>query len=134
MTKSMKTERKGFQSEYVLGNASVRSIWNQITTSKGLSEWFAPNVYIDGKLVSVHWDEEDDKRHATISEIEKEKLIKWIWNDDCHSYISMEIIKTELTSTVSLLVDDYDVKMEYETLEQLWERHIEELRRSLGLE
>ncbi|KGL49663.1 START-like domain-containing protein [Porphyromonas cangingivalis] len=124
----------GYQNEYVLNRASVRSIWNQLTTSKGLSEWFAPNVLIDSKSIRVEWDELGDHREGTITDIENEKLIKWIWNDDKKSYLSMEIVKTELTSTVSLLVDDHDIEMDAVTLEQLWERHIEELRHSLGIE
>lgn len=129
-----KEDRFGYRNEYVLNRASVRSVWNQLTTSKGLSEWFAPNVRIDSKNIRVEWDEMGDHREGTITNIEKEKLIKWTWNDDRKSYLSMEIIKTELTSTVSLLIDDHDTEMDPLTLEQLWERHIEELRHSLGLE
>lgn len=124
----------GYQNEYILNRASVRSIWNQLTTSKGLSEWFAPNVLVDSKSIRVEWDKLGDYREGTITNIENEKLIKWVWNDDKQSYLSMEIIKTELTSTVSLLVDDHDIDMDTLTLEQLWERHIEELRHSLGIE
>ncbi|MDO4695258.1 START-like domain-containing protein [Porphyromonas sp.] len=129
-----RNNRIGHQDEYVLNRASVRSVWNQITTSKGLSEWFAPNVRIDSKNIYVEWDKLGDRRDGTITEIEKDKLIKWVWNDDKNSYLSIEIVKTELTSTVSILVDDHDVGMDPLTLEQLWERHIEELRHSLGIE
>lgn len=129
-----KVDKKGFQGEYVLGNASRRSIWNQLTTSKGLSEWFAPNVTIDGEQVVVYWDNEGDERAATITLSDKERKIVWEWNDDPRSYIALEITETELTRTISLLVDDHDEEMEEETLSRLWDHHIDALCRSLGVE
>lgn len=124
-----------FRHEYILNRASVRSIWNQLTTPKGLSEWFAPNVQINRTKVYVEWDEHgEDYREGSIISSEHEKSIKWTWDDNQKSYISMEIVKTELTSTVSLIIEDHDEDMDTPTLERLWERHIEALRHSLGIE
>lgn len=124
----------GYREEFVLDRVSTRSIWNQISTSRGLSEWLAPQVCVRGKEIVIDWDGEGDKRKATIEEYELERYIKWRWDDDPDSYVAMEIVKTELTSTVSLLVEDHDVSMDTELLENLWIYHMEKLRHTLGID
>lgn len=123
----------GFRREYLLNQASVLSLWNEITTPQGLSEWFAEQVDITGKEVHVFWDLYGDDRQATIVELNEPQIIKWIWDDDPKSFLSMEILQTELSKTVSLLVEDYDINMERGTLERIWEGHIEKLMSALGL-
>lgn len=123
----------GFSREYFLDNASAQSVWNQISTSRGLSEWFAPRVDITGNDIHIFWDEKGDDRKALIVKRDPKKLIKWVWDDDHNSYISMEIVYTELSRTISLLVDDHDESMEPETLEELWANHLERLLATLGL-
>ena len=124
----------GFRGEFMLDHASVRSIWNQISTSRGLSEWLAPKVDVSVKHIKIDWDGEGDLREATIVERDPDHFIKWVWDDDERSFVTMEIVKTELTSTVSLLVEDNDVEMETDVLRELWEYHIEQLRRTLGID
>lgn len=123
----------GFQKEYFLDSASAQSVWNQISTSRGLSEWFAPKVDITGDSVHIFWDDEGDDRKAHITKREPKKVITWVWDDDPNSYISMEIVFTELSRTISLLVDDHDEGMDPDTLEGLWENHLERLLWTLGL-
>lgn len=42
-------------------------------------------------------------------------------------------IRLSSQKTVSLIVEDHDARMERETLEYLWENHIEKLMAVLGL-
>lgn len=123
----------GYRNEFLMNSASVRSIWNEISTSRGLTEWFAEKVDITGNKVHVFWDRKGDDRKATIEVREEPTKIKWVWQDDPESFLSMEIVETELSKTVSLIVEDHDVRMERETLESLWENHIEKLMAVLGL-
>lgn len=123
----------GFRKEYFLNNASAQSVWNQISTSRGLSEWFAPKVDITGNDIHIFWDEVGDDRKALIVKREPKQCIKWIWDDDPNSYISLEIVYTELSHTISLIVDDHDEGLDPETLEELWANHIERLLGTLGL-
>lgn len=123
----------GFRKEYFLNTASPHSIWNQISTARGLSEWFAPRVDITKNTIHVFWDEQGDDRIATIHKREVDKLFEWRWNDDPESYIRMEIVTTELSTSASLLVTDYDRGLDLESLEQIWESHEERLYASLGI-
>lgn len=123
----------GFTKEYFLNTASPHSIWNQISTARGLSEWFAPRVDITKKSIHIFWDDVGDDRLGTIHKFIPNKLIEWRWNDDPDSYIRMEIVTTELSNSTSLLVDDHDRGLERETLRQIWETHEERLYASLGI-
>ena len=123
----------GFKQEFLLDSASAKSVWNQITTSTGLSEWFAPHVDVVGDIVHVFWDEVGDDRKGTITELDYKHIIKWNWDDNPESFMRMEIIVTELSGVTSLLVEDHDVSMDEGTLAHLWEAHIDHLKNSLGL-
>ncbi|MDN4753685.1 START-like domain-containing protein [Porphyromonadaceae bacterium W3.11] len=123
----------GYRKEFFLDSASAQSVWNQISTSRGLSEWFAPMVDITGNDLHVYWDDAGDDRKALIVKLEPQRLIKWVWTDDPDSYLSMEIVFTELSRTISLLVDDHDEGLDPETLDELWTNHMERLLSTLGL-
>ncbi len=123
----------GFQKEYFLNTASAHSIWNQISTARGLSEWFAPKVDITQDLIHIFWDDQGDDRVATINKRIPNKLIEWRWNDDPESYIRMEIVTSELSKSTSLMVNDHDKGLETESLEQIWMAHEERLFASLGI-
>lgn len=129
----MNKEKMGFQKEYFLKTASVHSIWNQVSTSRGLSEWFAPRVDITQNTIHIFWDEVGDDRMATITKREVNKMIEWRWDDDPDSYVRMEIISLELSNSSSLIVEDFDKGLDSDTLERIWEVHEERLYSSLGI-
>lgn len=129
----MNKQHQGFRKEYFLKTASVHSVWNQISTSQGLSEWFAPRVDITKDRIHIFWDEKGDDRVGTISSRIVDKLIEWHWNDDPQSFIRMEIVSTELSHSTSLLVEDCDKGLGVEVLEQLWAAHEELLYARLGI-
>ncbi len=133
VTTNTPADRAGFKHEFLLDNASPKSIWNQISTATGLSEWFAPRVDIVGDEIHVFWDEEGDDRRATITESDFKHLIKWVWDDDPESFMIFEIVVTELSGVTSLIVEDHDISMETSTLARLWDNHIDQLKNSLGL-
>lgn len=126
-------EGTGFKREYLLDRVSAKSVWNQISTSRGLSEWFAPKVEVYGISVHVFWDDQGDDRSASIVEAKEGTRFKWVWDDDPKSYLSMEIVTTELSHTISLLVEDHDRGLDPKTLDALWENHIEKLKNTLGV-
>lgn len=127
-------KQAGFQKEYFLDRASPKSIWNQISTSRGLSEWFAPKVDINAQgKIHIFWDDKGDDRIATITERTKDKVIQWNWDDEPQCYIRMEIVSTELSKSTSLIVTDYDLALEQETLENIWAAHEERLFYTLGV-
>ena len=127
------THGEGYKIEIDLDNASPQSVWNQISTSRGLSEWMAPRVDVSLRSIHVFWDETGDDRTATVTDLKKGAYIQWNWNDHPDSYVRMEIIVSELSHLVSLLVNDHDEHLEPTTLQKIWGNHRRKLRLSLGL-
>ena len=124
---------EGFKIEIDLDNASPKSVWNQISTARGLSEWIAPRVDVSLRKIHVFWDETGDDRSATVTDLKKGEYIQWYWNDCPTSYVRMEIVVSELSHFVSLMVDDHDEHLEPATLQKIWANHRRKLRLSLGL-
>ena len=127
------THGEGYKIEIDLDNASPKSVWNQIATSRGLSEWLAPRVDISLRRMHIYWDEVGDDRAATVTDLKRGEYIQWTWNDHPESYVRLEIVVSELSRFVSLLVDDHDENLAPETLERIWDNHRRKLRHSLGL-
>ena len=124
---------EGFKIEIDLDNASPKSVWNQISTARGLSEWIAPRVDVSLRKIHVFWDETGDDRSATVTDLTKGEYIQWNWNDCPTSYVRMEIVVSELSHFVSLMVNDHDEHLEPATLQKIWANHRRKLRLSLGL-
>lgn len=124
---------EGFKIEIDLDNASPKSVWNQISTARGLSEWIAPRVDVSLRKIHVFWDETGDDRSATVTDLKKGEYIQWNWNDCPTSYVRMEIVVSELSHFVSLMVNDHDEHLEPATLQKIWANHRRKLRLSLGL-
>ena len=124
---------EGFKIEIDLDNASPKSVWNQISTARGLSEWIAPRVDVSLRKIHVFWDETGDDRSATVTDLRKGEYIQWKWNDCPTSYVRMEIVVSELSHFVSLMVNDHDEHLEPATLQKIWANHRRKLRLSLGL-
>lgn len=124
---------EGFKIEIDLDNASPKSVWNQISTARGLSEWIAPRVDVSLRKIHVLWDETGDDRSATVTDLKKGEYIQWNWNDCPTSYVRMEIVVSELSHFVSLMVNDHDEHLEPATLQKIWANHRRKLRLSLGL-
>lgn len=124
---------EGFTIEIDLDNASPKSVWNQISTARGLSEWIAPRVDVSLRKIHVFWDETGDDRSATVTDLKKGEYIQWNWNDCPTSYVRMEIVVSELSHFVSLMVNDHDEHLEPATLQKIWANHRRKLRLSLGL-
>ena len=66
---------EGFKIEIDLDNASPKSVWNQISTARGLSEWIAPRVDVSLRKIHVFWDETGDDRSATVTDLKKGEYI-----------------------------------------------------------
>ena len=58
----MKKEK--FSIEYILNNVSSLSLWNQLTTSMGLSSWFADKVAVKNNEYTFTWHTEEQKANA----------------------------------------------------------------------
>ncbi|GHT12181.1 hypothetical protein FACS189426_15180 [Bacteroidia bacterium] len=127
----MKKEK--FHIEYVFDKASRINLWDYISTSAGLSEWFADSVFINGKIYTFTWG-----KHSNDAELigtNPGNYIRFRWLDDENpvSFFELRLHKIELTGGTMLEITDYAEIHETKEAINLWETQIKNLKRNLGL-
>lgn len=129
----MKKPSDFFTQEYFLDNVSLSSLWNQIATPRGLSEWFAQHVELHKNILTFYWDRTNTEDAEIVSAKRKELLIwKWVEHDEPNT-VTFKLKKTELTGTVSMIVIDEQLPADDEEALSIWNNHIEHLKSSLGV-
>lgn len=125
--------KKRFEIEYPLGTSS-KVIYKRLSTSAGLSEWFADDVTQDGNIFTFIWS--DGKEKAIQVQKEKRQSVTYRWLDDEEdegSEFKFRLIEDELTNSLSLIVEDFAEESEVEESIELWNKQIAVLKRKLGI-
>jgi hypothetical protein len=127
----MKKEK--FHIEYVFDKAGKTSLWNYISTTSGLSEWFADSVTAEDTIFTFVWNNYPNK--AELLAINPGGFIRFHWLEDGseETYFEFRIHKIELTGGVSLEITDFAYPDEKEEAIILWGNEIKILKRILGL-
>ena len=114
--------------------ASPQLLYQYISTSSGLSEWFADNVNSRGEVFTFIWDSESTKAKMSTKKSSEKVRFRWLDDDDNETdyYFEFKIQEDELTKDVSLVVVDFAEEDEVEEAKQLWETQIADLKQVLG--
>ena len=125
--------KEKFHIEFVFDKASKNSLWEYISTSAGLAEWFADSVVVEGKLFTFQW--KNHTNEAEVIGIIPNNYIRfhWIEDENQDTFFEFHLQKIELTGGLSLMITDYADKNEKESAIALWETQIRTLKRVLGL-
>ena len=120
-----------FQMEFPI-RSSLRILYNQISSPDGLSEWFADNVNLRGKMYTFFWD--GDEQEAELLTKKNNQNIKFRWLDEpADTNFELRIEVDEITQDISLMVTDFaEDEEDEEEVKLLWEKQIEKLRQSIG--
>jgi hypothetical protein len=114
-------------------NSSVNILYNRLSSSSGLSEWFADDVMIDDKIFTFFWDGSDQKAKLLKLKINQFIRFKWEDNDTQEDYFEFLIQVDELTSDVSLIITDFaEDEQDQEEQTELWNKQISVLKRAIG--
>lgn len=121
------------QLEYAI-NCSPKVLFNRLSTASGLTEWFADDVSVKGKIYTFVW--EGDKLLAE-KKIQKEnRLVRFEWltdePDNGDAYFEFLINQDDLTNDVSLSIVDFVEENEREEITDLWNTQISKLKHLLG--
>jgi uncharacterized protein YndB with AHSA1/START domain len=127
-TKLMIRKNK-IQLEYII-NCSPKVLFNRLSTPSGLAEWFADNVLLEGKEFTFQW--KGSQEVADLSLFKENKLVRYTWKSDDHTYFEFRITQDELTGEVSLIVTDFGYEHETAEIVGLWNNHISVLRHIVG--
>ncbi len=127
------SEKIKYEMEFPI-TASPQLLYQYISTSSGLAEWFADNVNSRGEIFTFIWDGEAER--AKISTKKSSERVKFRWIDEndneTNYFFEFRIQEDELTKDVSLVVTDFAEEDEIEEAKQLWESQIADLKLVLG--
>ena len=124
--------KKKIELEYTI-NSSPKVLFNRLSTPGGLSEWFADDVNLQGKVFTFFWEGTEQQAELVLKK--DNKYIRFHWLDDCDTkcYFEFRITQDELTGDVSLLITDFAEEDEKDDVVDLWDTQIAELKHVIGL-
>jgi len=111
----------------------VNILYNRLSTSSGLSEWFADDVIINDKIFTFFWDGSNQK--AKLLKLKMNRFIRFKWeeNNTKEDYFEFLIQVDEMTSDVSLMITDFaEDKQDQKEQTELWNKQISILKRAIG--
>lgn len=106
-------------------------LYEFLSTSNGLGEWFADKVDDKENIFSFSWD--NVMEQAKMVEKEHEKHIRFHWltaPDD--EYFEFRIEKTEVSNQTVLVINDFAEKADIKDQTQLWNYQVKDLLHRLG--
>ncbi len=119
--------------EYVFDKASKNALWNYLTTSTGLSGWFADDVEINGNSYIFIWGKSPMEAEL-LNVIPNNKVrFRWIEEENPEAYFEFKLHTDEMTGAIVLEITDYADPEEKEDAITLWDSQIKELKRTLGI-
>ena len=124
--------KKQFELEYII-NSSPRVLYNRLSTASGLSEWFADNVTVKGKILTFIWEGTEQKAELICRKDSKYVRFHWMDDEDKNSFFEFRINIEEITGDVALLITDFAEDDEKEDSIDLWDTQIAELKHVIGL-
>jgi uncharacterized protein YndB with AHSA1/START domain len=127
----MAEERVMIEMEYLL-NTTPGILFNRLSTASGLSEWFANDVGVEGKVYSFKWEGITQRAEQTLRKENKLVRFNWLDEDLEGAWFEFRINVDELTGDVALHVVDHVEEDEQEDSIELWNRQIEILKHGLG--
>ena len=103
-----------------------------LSTSSGLQEWFADKVEDGDGTFSFSWSG-GAAEEAEVVEMEENKSIKFHWLDSPEDeYFQFSIDKSEVTNQTILVIQDFAEKRDIKDQSQLWETQVKDLFHRLG--
>lgn len=106
-------------------------LYEFLSTSSGLQEWFADKVEDSEGVFNFSWA--GSAETAEVLEKEENKFIRFQWEGSPKDeYFEFSIEKTEVTNQTILVIHDFAEKKDIEDQSQLWETQVKDLFHRLG--
>ncbi|MBQ0028954.1 MAG: START-like domain-containing protein [Paludibacteraceae bacterium] len=128
-----KTHKQTLVLEYLFGHIPMSLLWENISTTHGLSEWFADKVVADGIDYTFYWDDESES--AILKQSRLGVYVRFHWTDDDNpkSFFEFRINEDALTRDVVLSITDMVDPEEVESATELWNLQVADLQKKLGV-
>ncbi len=126
----MALKKEKFEIEIPI-NASPALLFEFLSTSNGLQEWFADKVEDEGNDFTFIWGDSED--NATRLEMEENVSVKYQWDyQGPGEYFEFYIERSPVTNETILKITDFADKLDLASQKQLWETQINELKHRIG--
>lgn len=106
-------------------------LYEFLSTSSGLQEWFADKVDDQDEVFTFSWNGSEDT--AEVLEKETDKFIRFHWSHaPKEEYFEFRIEKSEVSNQTILVIKDFADKKEIKDQSQLWNHQVKDLFHRLG--
>ena len=110
---------------------SPNILYEFLSTSSGLQEWFADKVDDQDGVFSFSWN--GDEETANVVESEEDEFIRFHWSHaPKEEYFEFRIEKSEVTNQTILVIKDFADKKEIKDQSRLWAHQVKDLFHRLG--
>ncbi|MEO6684160.1 MAG: START-like domain-containing protein [Ginsengibacter sp.] len=108
-------------------------LYEFLSTSSGLQEWFADKVEDSDGHFKFSWSGSTHSENAQVLEKEENKFIRFQWDGSPENeYFEFSIEKSEVTNQTILVIHDFADKKEIKDQSQLWESQVKDLFHRIG--
>jgi hypothetical protein len=115
-------------------NCSPKVVFPRLSTAGGLSEWFADDVFVKGKIYTFVWEGIEQKAEMVLKKENRYVRFQWI---DCPDgegcFFEFKISQDELTGDLALHITDFAEEDERNDTIELWDTQVAKLKHIMGL-
>lgn len=124
------SKKQLFTLEYPV-RCSPAILYEFLSTSSGLQEWFADKVDDQDGVFTFSWNGSGEA--AEVVEQEQDKFIRFHWEGSPKDeYFEFRIEKTEVSNQTILVIKDFADKKEIKDQSRLWDHQVKDLFHRLG--
>ncbi len=106
-------------------------LYEFLSTSSGLQEWFADKVDDQDGIFYFSWSGSEET--AEVLEKEEDRYIRFHWSHaPKDEYFEFRIEKSEVTNQTILVINDFAEKKEIKDQSRLWDHQVKDLFHRLG--
>jgi uncharacterized protein YndB with AHSA1/START domain len=111
--------------------SSPNILFEFLSTSSGLQEWFADKVDDQDGVFSFSWNGSEET--AEVLDSEEDKFIRFHWSHAPKGeYFEFRIVKSEVTNQTILIINDFAEKKEIKDQTRLWDHQLKDLFHRIG--
>jgi uncharacterized protein YndB with AHSA1/START domain len=124
------SKKQLFSLEYPV-RCSPTILYEFLSTSSGLQEWFADKVDDQDGVFSFSWNGSEET--AEVMAQEEERFIRFHWSHaPADEYFEFSIEKSEVTNQTILVIKDFAEKRDIKDQSMLWDHQVKDLFHRLG--
>lgn len=127
----MSEEKKKIELEFTI-RSSVKILYQCLSTSSGLSEWFADDVTIKKDYAKFEWDGSAEEAKVIARKADSFIRFQFLEDEGTEYYFELKIKLDPLTNDVALIVTDFADPDEIEEQKLLWESQVNALLQAVG--